>query len=248
VTGAAGGPAGGGADCRPISWLRLERYCLGELPAADHQTVADHLAGCERCHRCVEQIRSAAPAELPPLPALPASPPAGGAPRERRARSGRWWALGFGLAGALAAGWLVLLPPRPTDDRGPLARRIRIKGGEVTFELVRSRNGSSAYEPTSFAAADRFKVLLTCPPPLGVHVDLAIFQGGTASFPGPPAAISCGSRVPLAPAFQITGAGPATVCVAVDTSRPPARARWAAGPPTGSEPPAACVRLDPAGD
>lgn len=43
---------------------------------------------------------------------------------------------------------------------------IAVKGGDVAVEFVRERDGSVAWEPTSFARGGRFKVVVTCPPPM----------------------------------------------------------------------------------
>jgi hypothetical protein len=71
----------------PISWLRLERFALGEPDPA----IALHTAACPACRRCLDQIRSDVVA-LPPLE-LPAELELAQlswlAQRWRRAR--RWW-------------------------------------------------------------------------------------------------------------------------------------------------------------
>ncbi|MCA9675926.1 MAG: zf-HC2 domain-containing protein, partial [Myxococcales bacterium] len=40
----------------PVSWLRLERYALGELPGPLAREVAAHLAGCPACRACLDRI------------------------------------------------------------------------------------------------------------------------------------------------------------------------------------------------
>ena len=104
-------------------------------------------------------------------------------------------------------------------------------------------SSSVAGEPDSFTADDRFKLLLTCAPPLRVYADLVVLQGDGPAFPAPPSAVDCGNRVPLATAFRITGAGAATVCVAVDPVEPPSRARLAAGAASAATS-QACLHLD----
>jgi anti-sigma factor RsiW len=238
------------AGCVPISWLRLERYHLGELPPAERDAVAGHLDGCGRCRACLEQIRSLGGADLAALPAGLALATAGGAaaaamaPVGRRgrgftrgARSARWGLLGLGGAAAAAAA-LVLLVARPSEVVVARRQVIQTKGGEVTFELVRERSGSVAWDAAAFAPQDRFKVLLTCPPPLRLYADLAVVQADGAAFPAGPAAISCGNRVAFPVAFRITGPGPAAVCLSVDQVEPPPRDRL----------PTSCIHLDPAGD
>ena len=67
-------------------------------------------------------------------------------------------------------------------------------------------------------------------------------QSDGPSFPGAPALIPCGNRVPVPPAFQITGPGAATVCVLLDAGPPPSRALLQdGGVPAATH---ACVRLD----
>ncbi|MGH7293845.1 MAG: zf-HC2 domain-containing protein, partial [Polyangiaceae bacterium] len=56
----------------PISWLRLERYHLGELRGAERQAIADHLAACEACAACLARIEQDDAVALPVLPPLPA--------------------------------------------------------------------------------------------------------------------------------------------------------------------------------
>jgi hypothetical protein len=236
------------ADCTPVSWLRLERYMLGELAAGERDDVAAHLASCARCRACADRVASDARRELPPLPAV--VPTAAPSPSPARAAVSRWpWKIrprAFALAAAIGAFGLVLVL-RPGAQReqalvvhGP--RVVAVKGGDVSIELVRERGGSIAWEPTSFAPADRFKVLVTCAPPLQLHTDIVVLQSDGAAFPGEPAAISCGNRVPVPPAFSITGPGDATICVGLDPSGPPSRATLAVG--EGARIAHACLRLD----
>jgi anti-sigma factor RsiW len=223
----------GAASCVPVSWLRLERYALGELEPAEGATIAEHLSTCERCRARADLIATDSSRELPPLPAVPARAPAA------KRRYTAWLALA--VAGVAA---LVLVIRTPGERPRPGGHRVAVKGGEVTIELVRERGGSIAWEPTSFTAADRFKLLLTCAPPLRVYADLVVLQSDGPAFPSAASLVTCGNRIPLAPAFRITGLGDATVCVAADSDAPPSRARL-----SGSEPGApgsrVCVHLDP---
>jgi hypothetical protein len=131
-------------------------------------------------------------------------------------------------------------PPGRQSAAGP--RVVAVKGGDVSIELVRERDGSIAWEPTSFAAADRFKVLVTCAPPLQLHADVVVLQSDGPAYPGEPAVIACGNRVPVPPAFSITGPGAATICVGLDPWAPPSRAVLAAG--ESARIAHACLRLD----
>jgi hypothetical protein len=234
------------ADCTPVSWLRLERYMLGELDGGDRDDVAAHLSACARCRACADGIANEARRELPPLPAV--VPPATSSPARRVVS--RWpWKIrprAFALTAAIAAFGLVLVLRQGTPPKQALVaqgpRVVAVKGGDVSIELVRERGGSIAWEPTSFAPADRFKLLVTCAPPLQLYADIVVLQSDGAAFPGEPAAISCGNRVPVPPAFSITGPGAATICVGLDPSAPPSRATLAAG--EGARIAHACLRLD----
>jgi hypothetical protein len=252
----------GEADCVPISWLRLERYHLGELPPAESDVVARHLEQCDRCRGCLDRIQRPHGADLPALPAGRAPGGAGDAATAavtapggrgrggftRGGRSVSWGPRALVAVGAAAA--LVLIIARPSEVPLPPRHLIQTKGGDVTFELVRERGGSVAWDAAAYSAQDRFKVLLTCPPPLRLYADLAVVQGDGAAFPGEPVAVSCGNRVPLPLAFRITGPGPAAVCLSVDQAQPPARDRLRALRPADrlGDLPTSCIRLDAAGD
>lgn len=229
--------------CVPVSWLRLERYALGELAADERAAIAGHLATCASCRACADHIAGDAQRELPPLPAaapaLPAAPPRHG--WWRRWLAGRRAAAFAGFATVAAVFALIVVRPREQAKvDGP--RVVAVKGGDVAVELVRERDGSTAWEPTSFAPGDHFKLLVTCTPPLRLHADVVVLQDDGAAFPGAPALIACGNRVPLPPAFRITGPGAATVCVGLDASAPPSRAALARG--TGAQPGGrACLHL-----
>ena len=227
---------GSGGTCTPISWLRLERYHLGELPSDAVKVIAAHLASCERCRSCLDRIQNEAPDELPALPAKPAM-------RPRRTWFLQWRALGFATS-ALALALFVLL--RPAGHEWRPARVFHAKGGDVALDLVREREGSVAMAPTSFAEQDRFKAFVTCPPPMRLFADLVVFQEHQPSFPGQPEVIVCGNRVPYPQAFRITGHSPATVCVVVDGSRPPSRERLASAKPDDLGATGACLSVDPA--
>ncbi len=219
-----------GGPCTPVSWLRLERYLLGELPVEQRQAVASHLESCDRCRSCFTRIQDDARDQLLALPTTGA----------RQRRRPHWPVLGV-AASAFAVILLVAL--RPTKHDWHPSRVIHSKGGDVALDLVRERQGSVALAPTSFADQDRFKALVTCPPPVQPFVDLVVFQDREASFPGEPAVIACGNRVPYPQAFRITGHSPATVCIVVDDSAPPDRRRLASARPADLGATAACVGL-----
>ena len=146
------------AACVPVSWLRLERYVLGELATDEGVAIRGHLATCASCRACADRIAGDAQRDLPPLPAAAAG--AAGELPAAPARDG-WWRRWFGprhavaFAAVAAVFALIVLGPRERAHvDGP--RIIAIKGGDVALELVRERDGSTAWEPTSFAPGDHF--------------------------------------------------------------------------------------------
>jgi Putative zinc-finger len=221
-------------SCVPVSWLRLERYALDELAPGERTEIAGHLAICPACRARADLIAGDGGRELPPLPAAP--------PSRSTTRHPGW--LAFAAVGTMVAAVLLVVRARSGDEPQRGGRRIAVKGGEVTIELVRERAGSIAWEPTSFTADDRFKLLLTCAPPLRVYADLVVLQSDGPAFPGAASLIGCGNRIPLPTSFRITGPGDASVCVAVDPDAPPSRARLAGGE-TGVPGARVCVHLDP---
>jgi len=105
----------------------------------------------------------------------------------------------------------------PTGSAG--GGYVGIKGdGELAVALVRERAGEVSADPVGFAAGDRFKVLLTCPPGQRREVVVAVLQDGAADFPLQ-ATVECGSRVPVPGAFRMTGGGEARVCVVSAAAR-----------------------------
>jgi anti-sigma factor RsiW len=51
----------------PISWLRLERYRLGEISADEKKDIADHVGACAACAASLARIESDDAAPLAPL-------------------------------------------------------------------------------------------------------------------------------------------------------------------------------------
>jgi len=211
------------ASCRcsrtqPLSWLTLELFQLGELAQDEQRRVSSHLDGCACCRSCLEQIRSDERA-LPPLPVSLA--------REARRR---WWRSGRGrlaltvAVATAAAVLLVLLLPRGPEQPGssPPRRIASFKGGELSIGLVRERRGSVQADPSHFAAGDRFKVLVTCPPrERALRGDVVVYQQGAAHFPLPPASpVPCGNLRPLPGAFTLADEVPALVCLVIGDRAP----------------------------
>jgi hypothetical protein len=174
----------------PISWLRLERHAL-----APDAAVAEHVAACAVCRQCLDELR----ADVVALPALVVP--------ERRTVM-RWWRLALpALAAAVIA--IVLLRPRPAS-RGELLAGV--KGiGDVSVQLVRERAGAIELDATTFAAGDRWKVIVTCASASGAWVDVAV----GADHPIAPVHVACGNAVPVPGEFELTGNAPNEICVRV---------------------------------
>jgi len=214
----------------PVSWLRLERYALGELAGAEARAIADHVAACPACRTCLGRIEGDARA-LPPLSAIAAPPPRRWLPRLA-------WA--GGLAAAVAALLLVVLRPAPSEIAP--SDHLRIKGGgSLVVSTVRERAGTITLGATTFAAGDRFKLRLTCSTPIAVTADIVVFQRDARdtwqpAFPLPRASLTCGNDVVLPGAFTITGPAPALACVSLAPDRTAL---------TPLRPDVACVALAP---
>jgi hypothetical protein len=117
------------------------------------------------------------------------------------------------------------------------------------MSLVRRDVAGRLLEPRQFAPEDRFKVLLTCAPPLHGPVRVQIFQGGEVYEPVPEQTLPrCGNRRALTGAWQFDGREPLDLCV-LFTERADASALAAVRSTDALAAlgvPHACVRLDPA--
>jgi len=246
-----GGQASARCPGQPLSWLALERYHLGELADHDTRRIEAHLHECPVCSACLQQI-AAGDAVVPrplDLSAAPASRPGQRAAGEGRARrwgvpAWGWGAAGLGLAAAAATIVVFVLGPAAEAPLPP--SRIAFKGGELAIVVVRERGGITTDQPTSFAPADRFKVLATCDPGRPLFGEVVVFQGGETSFPLAPARpLGCGNREPLPGAFRIDGPSAASICLVVG-ERIVDRARLGRGGKRALPPgDAACVTLEP---
>ena len=189
----------------PISWPRLERHASGPADA----TVAQHVEECAACRACLDEILR----DVVALPVLTA------AVTVKRAR---WWwvALPAFAAAALA---LLLIWPRAPQRAGNVA--LLKGGGEVTLGLVRERDGAIREDATTFAAGDRWKVVVTCAPGHGTWVDVAVVEAGakTPDHPLAAAHVACGNRIEIPGAFELTGKVANRVCVRVAADVAPAR-------------------------
>jgi hypothetical protein len=215
---------------QPISWLRLERYQLGELAQAERDAIAEHLQRCAACAGCLTRIERDHAMALPPLPearpterAVRLDRPLLGPRVLVRVRSPRTWGT---LVGTLAAAAAVILWLRG-DQAGPsTSTGERVKGEAIAFSLVRDDGVRVGDAAGVYRRGDRFKALVTCPPGTSGSFDLAIYDSAGASFPLAAAeSLSCGNDIPLPGAFRLTGPGDETVCLvwnpggAVDRSR-----------------------------
>jgi anti-sigma factor RsiW len=198
----------------PVSWLRLERYRLGELGDAERARIAEHLAACAACAACMARIEADEALDLPPL-AL-AHPGA----RRRSSSRGLRWLAGAGVLAAAAAAILVVGRTWRTPGRADVDRReaAHPKGDSMAFVLVRDDGQRVVEAQGVFRRGDRFKALVTCPPSTSATFDLVVFDAAGTSFPLAPArGLACGNEVPLPGAFRLTatsgGSEGETVCV-----------------------------------
>ena len=197
----------------PISWLRLERYHLGEAGADERRHIEARLADCETTRARLDQIR----ADHRPMPALPSPAPAAATPS-----SSRWWLTAAPPVLALAAAVLLfVLPPRTTPEADIPPSRILTRGGEeIAIGLTRLRGGQADASPEGFLPGDRFSVRLTCPP--GERSwGVAVFQGGERYTPlASGQAVTCGNNVSLPGAFALDGEEDVLVCAALSAEVP----------------------------
>ncbi len=212
---------------QPVSWLKLELFALDARDAE----VASHVAACPVCARCLHEIRADVVA-LPPL----AQP---GLPQVARRRT--WW---IAPAMAFAAAAVVVLVLVRRGDEAPQREDVtRVKGiGDVTLSVVRDRAGTIRMDVRTFAAGDRWKLVVTCSPgpTAAVWIDAAVVDAGAVDYPLAPARVTCGNGIVVPGAFTITGSRSNLVCARVDATTTPLRA-----PPRPGEPNVACVTLRP---
>ena len=199
----------------PVSWLRLERLRLGELPEAERAPIAEHLAACAACAACAAVIEADEARDLPSLEVHLE----GREPAKRPSPARRWWARAGTLAVAaamlLAVGraWRTPVLPGITGPTGA-ANHTSAKGDGMAFALVRDDGARLVEDQGVFRESDCFKALVTCPPSMSASFDLVVFDSSGASFPLEPArGLACGNEVPLPGAFRLNGASSETVCV-----------------------------------
>lgn len=193
----------------PISWLRLEQLHANELADSEANAIRAHLDECAVCASCLAKIHDDDAIALPPLPAAAPAPTAKVAFFRRAAP-----AL---TALAIAAGLLLFLRRNPTPedpDAGLPSTVVRIKGGDVSFALVRDDGLSITTESATYRDGDRFKAIVTCPPGASASWDVVVYEAGKPAFPlASPAKIACGNEVALPGAFALTGREELSVCL-----------------------------------
>lgn len=185
----------------PVSWLRLERFALDPRDAS----VREHIDACPACKSCLAEIERDVVA-LPPL-AVPAQ-------KAKRP----WWHFALPALLPLAAAAILLLVLRPGATTERAANEVRVKGvGIVVIKVVRERAGAISYDARTFRDADRFKIVVTCPPDRTAHFELRVRDAGTQQIDRPvaPADLACGNDVVMPGAFSITGNQANEVCVDV---------------------------------
>jgi len=196
----------------PISWLRLERYHLGEIGADERAGIERHLAACAACAACLERIVQDESVALPALPAMSVTKPEGAVVVRPR-----WPVQAVAVVGTLAAAAAVVLAIRgahPTGGEHPTLPDTRVKGDAIAFSLVRDDGERIEGTSGAYRERDRFKAVVTCPPNAGGAFDVVVYDVGGASFPlAPVEGLVCGNEVPLPGAFRLTGPGDETVCL-----------------------------------
>jgi hypothetical protein len=190
-----------------VSWLRLERYHLGEVDAGERAAVAAHLEACPACAACLARIEAGDAAALPPRPEARAR----GAPSQR----GRIVALAAGGLALAAAIALYVGRPWQAGEVVPAGSTgSRVKGDGIAFSLVRDDEQRIVEAGGAFRDGDRFKALVTCPPTLHASFDVVVLDVDGVSFPLAPArGLECGNDVALPGAFRLTGTADETVCL-----------------------------------
>ncbi len=182
-----------------VSWLKMERYALGEVGPAELAEIDGHLSGCSACMARLDELR----ADVEPMPELPVVLP------------GRRWGWGLvALAAAVVLG--AVLVPRGGEVPGAT---VAYKGGELAIEVVRERGGALLRGATSYVDGDRIAVEVSCPPG---DVDWAFvaWQDGERSEPfDTDEPLRCGNGVVVG-ALELSGPGDVVLCAVLDPAGP----------------------------
>jgi hypothetical protein len=176
----------------PLSWnaclsaLRLDRWMMGELAAADSENVGTHVAACATCSAAVAGMRGVREeVRALPLPAALERPV-----RRRRIPAAALAGMGLALAASL---FLVLRPPPVTE---------RAKGAGLGLTMYVQHGGEvRRAEPGEYVApGDAVRFAVSTPTPAFVAV-ISLDPTGKASvyFPQAPRAaqVPAGAEVPL---------------------------------------------------
>ena len=233
---------------QPISWLRLERHRLGELPRSESLAIEQHLVRCPTCRRCYEE--TGIERELAPLPDLSEMAAANGVygPRAGFLISRLDWLRGWRVAAlaltTAAAALLLWVRTEPSPLERQLSRpaSLSVKGGTLVLQVVRKRgNAVSRDGEIGFLPGDTFKLLVTSPLGLASAWSVVVYQDEAAYFPLALAEKpTSGNRVPLPGAVALDGESPAWICVAFGDAETVALRRLERGPERLPET-AACV-------
>ena len=197
----------------PISWPRLETFAAG----APDASIDEHVRTCAACRHCLDALR----ADNLVLPALNFTPAKAPAARPRW----RAWipALGVAMAAVVLALVVIRRPDSlPQPDVAVRENVATVKGvGTVVLGTVRERAGEIRQDAATFATGDRWKLVLTCAPGPSVRAKTSVIEvsgDGRVDRPLPLIQVSCGNRVVLPGAFELTGARANRVCVQLDGS------------------------------
>ena len=176
----------------PLSWnaclssLRLDRWMMGELDAADAETVGTHVSSCAACSAAVAGIRGVREeVRARPLPAALTRP----TPRRRLPGAA---VAGIGLA--LAASLVLVLRAPPATERSKgsgLGLAMFVQHGD---DVRRAAPGETVF------AGDAVRFAVSTPIPAYVAV-LSLDPAGRASVYFPQASraaeVPAGTEVPL---------------------------------------------------
>lgn len=125
----------------------------------------------------------------------------------------------------MAAAVIALVVIRRPDSLPQPAVAVRedvatVKGvGTVVLGTVRERAGEIRQDAATFATGDRWKLVLTCAFGPSVRAETSVIEvGGDGRVDRPLSLVqvSCGNRVVLPGAFELTGARTNRVCVQID--------------------------------
>jgi hypothetical protein len=211
----------------PVSWLRLEQFAMSRKDAR----VSEHVEACPACRACLDEISRDVVALAPLV-----------VPADAKARR-PWWHLAMPIGLAVAAAAVLLLVLRPRTQSPSATDITQVKGlGTVEIDVVRERGGVVRTDVRSYAAGDRWKVVVTCAADKAAWLDVFVVEAGAThpDYPLAPAQVACGNQIAVPGAFAITGDKDNVVCVRVSTDGEPARTDGTPGDPN-----VACVTLSP---